>query len=202
MSSYTIQPGDSLSSIADKFGIPLAALEAANPQISNPDVIDVGQTINIPGGNTGNTSNPAIDEAIAVQNQARQEAQNHGNHLSRPGLSWDAGLANAAQAWANHLAATNTFDHDPNAGAGENIFEGAGFTPSFADACRDWIGEEAKYNGEAIGQGNFEEWGHYTQVVWPSTTTVGIASATSASGATYVVGRYLPQGNIVGQSAW
>jgi murein DD-endopeptidase MepM/ murein hydrolase activator NlpD len=199
MSVYTVQPGDSLSSIADKFGISLDALEAANPQISNPDVIDVGQSINIPGGSSGNTT---VDEALSVQNQARQEAQNHGNHVSRPGLSWDAGLANAAQAWANHLAQTDSFEHDPNAGAGENIFSGSGFSPSFADACRAWIGEEANYHGEAIGQGNFEEWGHYTQVVWPTTTSVGIASATSASGSTYVVGRYLPQGNIVGQSAW
>ena len=200
MSTYTVQPADTLANIAEKFGISLEALEAANPQITNPDQIEVGQVINIPG-QTG-TGNPQINEALSVQNQARHEAQNHGNHISRPDLTWDDNLASAAQGWANHLAATNSFEHDPNAGAGENLFEASGFTPSFADACRDWVGEESKYHGEAIGQGNFEDWGHYTQVVWPSTTKVGIAIATSASGAMYVVGRYLPQGNISGQSAW
>ena len=200
MSTYTVQPGDTLVKIAANFGISVEALEAANPQITNPELIQIGQVINIPAP-TGN-GNPQIDEALSVQNQARQEAQNHGNHISRPGLTWDDNLASRAQDWANHLAATDTFEHDPNAGAGENIFEESGVVPSFADACRAWISEESKYNGEAIGQGNFEDWGHYTQVVWPSTTSVGMASATSASGKSYIVGRYLPGGNISGQSAW
>ncbi len=51
--TYTVQSGDTLSSIAAKFGISLAALEAANPQITNPNLIYVGQVINIPGGGSG-----------------------------------------------------------------------------------------------------------------------------------------------------
>ena len=45
---YVVQPGDTLSSIAQKFGVSLAAILAANPQITNPDVIQVGQQICIP----------------------------------------------------------------------------------------------------------------------------------------------------------
>jgi len=46
---YTIQPGDTLSGVAGQFfGVTLGALEAANPQITNPDLIVPGQVIRIP----------------------------------------------------------------------------------------------------------------------------------------------------------
>lgn len=46
--TYTVQPGDTLSSIAQQFGVTLATLEAANPQITDPDLIYPGQVITIP----------------------------------------------------------------------------------------------------------------------------------------------------------
>lgn len=39
------------------------------------------------------------------------------------------------------------------------------------------------------------------QCVWPSTQKVGMASAVSKSGKRYVVARYRPSGNMIGQSA-
>lgn len=45
---YTIKRGDSLYSIAKKFNITLNQLIDANPTITNPDVIYIDQTINIP----------------------------------------------------------------------------------------------------------------------------------------------------------
>jgi LysM repeat protein len=48
--TYVVQPGDTLSGIAELFSVTLAALEAANPQITNPDLIFPGQVIHIPGG--------------------------------------------------------------------------------------------------------------------------------------------------------
>ena len=38
--------------------------------------------------------------------------------------------------------------------------------------------------------------GHFTQVVWKSTTEFGGAAARSSSGGTFVVGRYAPAGNL------
>lgn len=46
---YTVVPGDSLFIIAQRFGVSLPALIAANPQITNPNVIFPGQVICIPG---------------------------------------------------------------------------------------------------------------------------------------------------------
>ena len=48
MSTYVVKPGDTLSGIAQMFGVGLAALEAANPQIPDFNLIFPGQVINIP----------------------------------------------------------------------------------------------------------------------------------------------------------
>jgi len=48
-STYTVQRGDTLGSIAARFGLPQTALAAAN-QISDPHWIYAGQVLIIPGG--------------------------------------------------------------------------------------------------------------------------------------------------------
>jgi len=75
--TYKVQPSDTLSKIAKRNGISLAQLLKANPQISNPDKIQVGQLINLPDTSTETTqplpSNvvPAVTAAAnAVANAA------------------------------------------------------------------------------------------------------------------------------------
>jgi len=47
--AYVVQPGDTMSKIAAKFGIPLADLIAANKdQVPNPNKIAVGDSVIIP----------------------------------------------------------------------------------------------------------------------------------------------------------
>ena len=46
--TYEIKPGDTLSGIATKHGIPLQALLDANKQIQHPDLIKIGEIINLP----------------------------------------------------------------------------------------------------------------------------------------------------------
>jgi lysozyme len=62
--TYTVQSGDTLSAIAAKFGVTLQALEQANPQITNPNLIYVGQVINIP---SGGSAPPAAPKTYTVQ---------------------------------------------------------------------------------------------------------------------------------------
>ncbi len=47
--SYTVQSGDTLSSIARRFQVSVSALQRANPEISNSNVISVGQVLYLPG---------------------------------------------------------------------------------------------------------------------------------------------------------
>ena len=49
-SVYVVQPGDWLSKIADRCGVTLTALYAANPGVENQRYIYPGQSLNIPDG--------------------------------------------------------------------------------------------------------------------------------------------------------
>ncbi|WP_198409473.1 LysM peptidoglycan-binding domain-containing protein [Limnochorda pilosa] len=46
---YRVRAGDTLFRIAQRFGVSVDAILQANPQITNPDVLRVGQSICIPG---------------------------------------------------------------------------------------------------------------------------------------------------------
>lgn len=113
---------------------------------------------------------------------------------------------------------------------GENLYAGSGREYTFSDAVGAWVGEKTKYSGQSIPDGDFSSYGHYTQVsstrnirgdsqatektwnkgsqltstqvIWPETTQVGMASAKGSNGWTYIVGRYLSPGNVSGQSAY
>ena len=50
--TYKVKSGDSLSSIARRFGTTVRALQSANA-ITNPDLVTVGRTLKIPSGGTG-----------------------------------------------------------------------------------------------------------------------------------------------------
>lgn len=50
--SHTVRAGDTLSAIAQRNGVSLQAVIAANPQISNPNLIRPGQQVAIPAGGT------------------------------------------------------------------------------------------------------------------------------------------------------
>ncbi len=60
MNYHIIQPGDSLWSISQAHGCSLQELLAANPQISNPNNITVGQRINLPQGCTAEAVPPPV----------------------------------------------------------------------------------------------------------------------------------------------
>jgi hypothetical protein len=143
----------------------------------------------------------------APDNQIRQYLDEHNKYRAEvgvPPLQWSDSLATSAQQWAHHLAATDQYCHDPNPGVGigENL-ELQNFDqnspPKFIEA---WGREKSNYNDGTIPNcsktGNFEEVGHYTQLVWRETTHVGCGFAPTANGNYILVCRYSPAGNIVG----
>lgn len=138
-----------------------------------------------------NISEPGMDLCLAAHNTARAI-------LKQPALVWDPQLAAQAQGYSGYLAATNLFQHSGAPSQGENLYRGQS---SCGAAVLAWFRERTVYRGDAIGTvwltlgaGNFEGYGHYTQIVWPTTTRVGCGLV-----GTTVVCRYTPPGNIAGQ---
>ena len=68
--SYTVKAGDTLFEIAQAHGVSLDALVKANPMISNPDVIEKGITLSIPGGGDMAAYEKAVAEANAALDKA------------------------------------------------------------------------------------------------------------------------------------
>lgn len=70
--TYTVQAGDTLSKIAARNGLTLAQLLQANPQITNPNRINVGDTVNLPNGTPAeNPTQPltsGANSAISTEN--------------------------------------------------------------------------------------------------------------------------------------
>ncbi|KAJ3270557.1 Cuticle-degrading protease [Terramyces sp. JEL0728] len=146
---------------------------------------------NLPLANTGNFQ----ADCTQMHNQYRQL-------VGYAPLTWDSNLEAFAQNWANKLASTNSFSHS-GSGYGENLFQSTGGLFTCADAVKSWFDEFPNYSGEPIGQGNFESYGHFTQLLWPTTTSMGCAAAKyQAGGQTKqtTVCEYSPAGNILGQS--
>ncbi|CAN8105207.1 unnamed protein product [Discula destructiva] len=148
---------------------------------------------------------PAGDASLATDESNALAAQNAARAVvGVPALTWDAQLVSDAQAWADHLAAQGTpgtLVHDEQNTEGENLYWTSGSSDPYAEAAAAWVGEKSLYNGEAItGVGNFEEYGHYTQIIWRTTTHVGMATADDGQGGVYVVARYSPPGNMIGET--
>jgi LysM repeat protein len=84
-STYIIQSGDTMGRVAERFRLSLQALIAANPQITNPDRVQIGDVINIPGAG-GTTTTPPQEGDRVHRVQA-------GENLYRIGLLYGCTVA-------------------------------------------------------------------------------------------------------------
>lgn len=118
-------------------------------------------------------------------------------------LVWDHALAKDAQGWANHLAKTETFEHSTVKGQGENLWMGTTKAYPASRMVQSWVDEEYYLKSgtfpDISTSGDWTDAGHVTQILWPSTTHVGCAKASSARH-DYLVCRYTPPGNWRGEA--
>lgn len=71
--AYLVQPGDTLSGIAASHGVSLAAVEAANTKLADPNVIYAGQTVEIPGGSSA-AQGPSTSHSSTTRYSGSQSA--------------------------------------------------------------------------------------------------------------------------------
>ncbi len=132
---------------------------------------------------------------LAVHNTARAE-------VGVPAMHWDDRLAMDAEQWARHLAQINALVHsgsqgEPNNEEGENLWMGSRGYFSVEQMAGTWAAEKTPFRRARHWEDDFRNVGHYTQMVWRSSTRVGCAIASCAQ-YDFLVCRYSPQGNFFG----
>ncbi|XP_062571774.1 uncharacterized protein LOC134233787, partial [Saccostrea cucullata] len=137
-----------------------------------------------------------IDECVKVHNKYRKK---HGVSS----LTHAKDLSAFAQKWAEHLAATNSFQHSDCMHKGERLGENiackwssSGGDYSGKEACDQWYSEISKhdFNNEPRSLGS----GHFTQMIWKGSKEIGVGKAKTSGGKVIVVASYRPAGNLVG----
>ncbi|TVY45892.1 Pathogenesis-related protein 1C [Lachnellula subtilissima] len=157
-----------------------------------------------------------MHDALAAHNAARRSARGG----RRPDLKWSEDLAAHAQSWADHLVASRELKHG-------KYFLRFTFASTSLFERQAWRRRKSLYAHQhtlhaqvlppccgCLGCGaegipwaedrrvNLGSYGHYTQVIWPRTTHVGMASAVSYDGRQVIFARYAPCGNVIGMDAY
>ena len=143
----------------------------------------------------------AVPKVKLTSNGFQQDCLNAHNQfralLGKRPLTWSPSAQAVAQNWANRLAGANLFEHSHTPGYGENLYQVKNGDPSCNAAVKAWFEEYNLYpSGTKIGDGDFKGYGHYTQLIWDSTTSVGCAQGRGNWVVTAC--NYLPAGNVLG----
>ena len=160
-----------------------------------------------------------IKNALKLQNDARRDVGIEDKYK----LIWSDTIAKDAKSYADELVQSGAFEHDTrrnhasfedggykNGPYGENLYayySSTGKVPSYSDAIRSWLSEKDNYNGGVISYDESEcsggQCGHYTQIVWRTTTRVGCARSQykrgDYKGGYVIVCKYKTPGNIIGE---
>lgn len=132
---------------------------------------------------------------LRLHNQARRD-------FGVPPVQWSDELAAGALAHAQYMAATGIYGHDRTPGrrkkSGENLWRGQRGLFAYDVMVQVMVDEARLFQPGAFPansrSGNWSDVAHYTQIVWPTTTHVGCALASSTT-TDYFVCRYSPTGN-------
>lgn len=150
----------------------------------------------------------AVSAGSAAANSASWQAEILAAHneeralVGSPPLVWSEKLAADAAAYAQELAQSGAFDHDPgNESQGENLWMGTRRAYSAREMVGSWAEEKAAAMRDRRWWAALDETGHFTQLVWSTTRTVGCALVSNRSDDVLVC-RYYPAGNVIGQSPY
>ena len=161
---------------------------AAAPQESN----NTGNAAAAPqeSNNTGNAAaapqesnnTDFVNTILAIHNRERTA-------VGVPPLVWSDSLAAGAKDWAEHLAQINQMIHSTDMSYGENLAGRTHGGDTTAPMVESWVAEKKNWHGGSLTEENFNQVGHYTQMVWRNAKQVGCGQATGSVN-DYLVCRY------------
>lgn len=153
-------------------------------------------------------------EMLASHNQARSE-------VNVPDMKWSENLTKTAQSYANKLAKNGCgLVHSGTRGIGENLYWASPSTQiitspngnkrktvkpqniAASTVAKAWADEKQDYDAKTNSCTIGKVCGHYTQLIWKSTTQVGCAKAMCPDSAQIWVCHYAPSGNYIGQKPY
>ena len=120
-------------------------------------------------------------------------------------LTWSASLAASAQSWADTLSTRDCALEHSNTPYGENLYYSwttGTLTLSPEEAVAWWLAEEQYYDYPSNTCQAGQQCGHYTQMIWADTRSVGCGVSTCNTNARHTqmwVCHYDPIGNILGE---
>ena len=174
-----------------------AAISACGP--SRPPWAD-GATVETerpPGAAPQDLSNLA-GRLLALHNRERSA-------VGAPALAWDPQLAAAAASYGPELARLGRLAHSPASsrpGQGENLWMGTSGAYQLEEMTGSWAAEKRLLRAgtfpDVSESSHWRDVAHYTQMIWRSTARLGCALHRSER-ADFLICRYAPAGNVVGQ---
>lgn len=158
--SYTVVAGDSLWKIAVKTQTGVQELIDANPQLANPDQINIGQKINIPTNEQASVE----QEVVKLVNAERAKA-------GLPALKEDWELSRVAKYKSQDMHDKNYFDHtSPTYGSPFTMMKKFGITYK---AAGENIAKGQKSASEVVNAWMNSE-GHRANILNKSYTHIGV----------------------------
>lgn len=170
--TYTVMPGDSMWSIAEKFEIALSELEEANPHIQSPSNIFEGQRITIPNAAP---LKELEDEVVRLVNRERAN-----NGLPGLVINWEA--SRVARIKSQDMVNHNYFSH-------ESAIYGSPFRMMEDFGLEFSAAAENIAKGQRTAQEVVNSWmnsaGHRANILSASVTEIGVGAAKASNGTLY-----------------
>ena len=166
---HTVVKGDTMWKLAVKYEVGTGEIIAANPQVSNPDLIYPGQLLNIP--QVSDTVLSYESEVIRLVNEIRRE-----NGLKPLTANWE--LSRVARYKSEDMANNRYFSHtSPTYGTPFQMIRSFGLTYRSA-------GENIAY-GQRTPAAVVDAWmnssGHRANILNPSFTQIGVGYCASGN---------------------
>jgi pathogenesis-related protein 1 len=172
----------------------------------DPNAPRAGGMSGVGGGQAGGQSglSAAQQEFVTAHNTARRAAT-PAPTPPLPDVAWDA----AAEAFARPGAERCIFEHRSQNQFGENLHASTD-QPTPSEVVRGWDSEKADYRYPTNTCVPNRVCGHYTQVVWRSSTKIGCVTARCTTNSPFrsfptwylTACNYTPPGNFTGQKPY